>query len=115
MKFLIPFSLLTAATGHVKQPLPPVLVLATSTVDAVEQVAQPFSFTPAAASLASSAAEHVNVAAILLVFWAVGFATMVLLWSVRWSRINAAVPPRFTCWWKPYSGSIRLSGGWERG
>jgi beta-lactamase regulating signal transducer with metallopeptidase domain len=91
VKFLIPFSLLTAATGHVKQPLPPVLVIAPSTVDAVEQVAQPFSFTPAAASLASAAAEHVNVAAILLVLWAAGFATMVALWSVRWSRINAAV------------------------
>ncbi len=91
VKFLIPFSLLTAAIAHVNQPLPPVLVIATSTADAVEQVAQPFSFTPAAASLASAAAEHVNVAAILLVLWAAGFATMVSRWSVRWSRINTAV------------------------
>jgi beta-lactamase regulating signal transducer with metallopeptidase domain len=91
VKFLIPFSLLAAATGHVKQVLPPVLLVATSTVDAVEQVTQPFSFTPAAASLASASAGHVNVAAILLVLWAAGFAAMVSRWSVRWSRINAAV------------------------
>jgi beta-lactamase regulating signal transducer with metallopeptidase domain len=91
MKFLLPFSLLTAAIGHVKQPLPPVLAIAPSSVDALEQVAQPFSFTPTAASLASTAAEHANVTAILLVLWAAGFATMVSLWYVRWSRLNAAV------------------------
>jgi beta-lactamase regulating signal transducer with metallopeptidase domain len=91
VKFLIPFSLLTAATGHVKQPLSPVLVIAPSAIDAVQQVAQPFSFTPAAASLASTAAEHSSAALILLVLWAAGFATMISLWSMRWSRINAAV------------------------
>jgi beta-lactamase regulating signal transducer with metallopeptidase domain len=73
-----------------KQPLPPVLEIAPSTVNAVEQVAQPFSLTPTATTLASAAAEHANASAILLVLWAAGFVTMVSLWSVRWSRINAA-------------------------
>jgi beta-lactamase regulating signal transducer with metallopeptidase domain len=91
VKFLIPFSLLTAAIAHVKQPFSPVLVIAPLTVDAVEQVAQPFSFTPAAASLASAAAGHANVSAILLVLWAAGLTAVVSLWFVRWSRINAAV------------------------
>ena len=39
---------------------------------------------PAAASLASAAAGRANVAAILLAFWAAGFVTMVVRWSVRW-------------------------------
>jgi beta-lactamase regulating signal transducer with metallopeptidase domain len=91
VKFLLPLSLLIAAIGHVKQPLPPVLAIAPSTVYAVEQVAEPFSFTPAAVSLTSAAAEHANVTAIVLMLWAAGFATVILLWFVRWSRINAAV------------------------
>jgi beta-lactamase regulating signal transducer with metallopeptidase domain len=89
VKFLIPFCLLAAAIAHLNQPLPPVLAIAPSTVDAVELAAQPFSFTPATAQIAS-AAQHINVTAILIVLWAAGFATMVSVWFVRWSRINAA-------------------------
>jgi beta-lactamase regulating signal transducer with metallopeptidase domain len=91
VKFLIPLSLLTAATVHVKPSLSPVHVIAPLTVDAVEQVTQPFSFTPAAASVASSAAGHTNVTAILLVLWAAGFVAVLSLWFVRWLRINAVV------------------------
>ena len=91
VKFLIPLSLLTAATVHVKPSLSPDLVIAPLTVDAVEQVAQPFSFTPAVASVASSAAGHTNVTAILLVLWAAGFVAVLSLWFVRWLRINAVV------------------------
>ena len=90
LKFLIPLSLLTATIGHIKHPLPPILAIAPSAVDALEQVSQPFSFTPAAAPFASAVAAHSTVTATLLVLWAAGFATLISLWFVRWSRIHAA-------------------------
>jgi beta-lactamase regulating signal transducer with metallopeptidase domain len=90
LKFLIPFSLLTLAGRRLIHPVVSTYAIAPSTVDAVEHVAQPFSFTPVPASLAATA-PHSNVTAILLALWIAGVVAVGLLWFTRWSRLSAAL------------------------
>jgi beta-lactamase regulating signal transducer with metallopeptidase domain len=102
LKFFIPFSLLTLASRSLIHPVVPTYAIAPSTVDAVEHVAQPFSFTAVPASLAATA-PHSSVTQILLVLWIVGAVTVGLVWFMRGSRLSAALRSA-----KPLAMSVRL-------
>ena len=91
-KFLLPFSLLVVVGNHLVPPhaaaitVPPAAYPAATVV---QQAAQPFSF--ATPVLTAPAASGLSLVPILFALWAVGFAAVLLVWLVRWMRINAAL------------------------
>jgi beta-lactamase regulating signal transducer with metallopeptidase domain len=86
LKFLVPFSLLSILGSRlvpqvdVPEIFPPFPELA-------EQVAAPFS--AAMPALSAHVATGRNISTIILAVWGLGFATVLLLWFIRWTRINA--------------------------
>lgn len=86
LKFLVPFSLLSILGSRlvpqvdVPEIFPPFPELA-------EQVAAPFS--AAMPALSAHVATGRNISTIILALWGLGFATVLLLWFIRWTRINA--------------------------
>jgi beta-lactamase regulating signal transducer with metallopeptidase domain len=88
VKFLVPLSVLIAASGHPILPLPET-VSGPLVVDAVLQLSQPFSAASPARAMTPETVLNVNT--ILPTIWAAGFAAVMTMWLVRWSRINAAI------------------------
>ena len=107
VKFLVPFAILTILGSQLLVPIAP--PLHAPAVMAMQPVAQPFSgpgpalvmpglaitqaattvATQAATPAATPAATHIDLASLLLVLWAVGFAAIVVRWLVRWSKLRA--------------------------
>src|SRR5215469_9688265 len=93
LKFLVPFSVLVAFGRYLawSRPAAPV---AQSGWDFVQEITQPFAsptlpaIPHAATSVPSSIWSHLL--PVLLVFWFLGFAAVLVLWTVRWHRISAA-------------------------
>ncbi len=95
IKFLVPFSLLVAVGSHLAWQRHPTETTRPALYFAIEEISQPF--TPAAArvpsvpaaSLLSTSLMHLLpwIAAV----WLSGFLVVLLLWSVRWRRIAAAL------------------------
>ena len=94
LKFLVPFSLLVALGRYLawSRPAAPA---AQSGLDFVEEITQPFAsptlpeIPHAVSSVSSSIWTHLL--PILLVLWFLGFAAVLVLWTVRWRRISAAM------------------------
>ncbi len=90
-KFLIPFSALIALGGTIPRSNHDTLVLQPLLISAVQAVAQPFSagavtHEPNAHSLVQRAEAWLPAALVLI--WALGFATVLLAWYVRWRHIS---------------------------
>ena len=98
VKFLIPYALLDLAGGWIGTRLHP-LAQTPAGFLVVRRVLQPFAPAPAAPAAAPmiaappSVAAHVALhsGAILLVVWALGAATVLTLWALRWRRVRAAL------------------------
>jgi beta-lactamase regulating signal transducer with metallopeptidase domain len=88
VKFLLPFSLLVAMGDHLVLPLP-MLASGPPVVETALQLAQPFSAISPARPAPSP--TGLNLIAVLTALWAAGFAAMLSMWVVRWSRIAAAI------------------------
>jgi bla regulator protein blaR1 len=92
LKFLVPFSLLISLGAHLASPRFS-LSGRSGLFSAVEGFSQPFTFVVVAP------VGHATTAAYLLTLlpgmiaavWLCGFVTMLILWSVRWRRVVAAV------------------------
>ena len=95
VKFLIPFSWLTAIGSHLSW-LRPAAQAKSELYVAIEQVGRPFTgtvLTPISSggsAVGSSPWAHLFPDLLALV-WLCGFFAVVLLWSARWRRISAAV------------------------
>ena len=91
LKFLMPFSLLTALGTHLSQPEAAASAPAFSLV--FEQVSQPFSRTQVGVGISgpvtSSYAGVVTV--VLCSLWACGFTMLMFSWMRQWRRIRSAV------------------------
>jgi uncharacterized protein (TIGR03435 family) len=92
LKFLVPFSVLVAlgrsiAWLHPESEKP--------TLYYIEEIAQPFapSQLPVAPHIVptSPASLWPHVPPVLLVLWFIGFAGVLVLWTIRWRRIAAAI------------------------
>jgi beta-lactamase regulating signal transducer with metallopeptidase domain len=88
VKFLLPFSLLTALGGFVFRPLAPAYA-APPVFYRMAGVAQPFSM--AHAAVVAPATPDLHLTALLLGVWFCGFAALTGLWLVRWARLSAVV------------------------
>ena len=94
VKFLIPFSLLVQLGSYFawQRPAPPT---STGLYFAIEEVSQPFSSVAVRANTAHSAAVAVpmlaNLFPILIAIWLFGFLAVLLMWTIRWRRISAAM------------------------
>jgi beta-lactamase regulating signal transducer with metallopeptidase domain len=92
VKFLIPFSILVDVGSHFGWHMEPAITQSLVPV-LIEQVSQPFTLpvplptTPAAAPPSPASL----VPAILCAVWAIGFATLVFSWWLRWRRLRAAL------------------------
>lgn len=95
VKFLIPFSALVAIGNHLAWWRGSAVGNAGLYVT-VEEISQPFTQPglPSVPHLAEASAysgpSH-TLAAILVAVWLCGFATVLVLWCVRWRRISAAI------------------------
>jgi bla regulator protein BlaR1 len=94
VKFLIPFSLLVRLGSYFawQRPAPPT---GTGFYFAIEEVSQPFSSIAVRATTAHSAAVAVptlaNVFPVLIAIWLCGSFAVLLMWTIRWRRISAAM------------------------
>ncbi|HEY0301135.1 MAG TPA: M56 family metallopeptidase, partial [Rhizomicrobium sp.] len=86
VKFLVPFSLLVSVGTYLAMLMAPV------------PSPLPYAMTPAAHALAAvaplpetSSAAGFDGALVLLGVWALGFATVVAVWGVRWLELRAAL------------------------
>jgi bla regulator protein BlaR1 len=92
LKFLVPFSLLISLGGRLASPRFS-LSGRSGLFSAVEGFSQPFTF------VVVTPANHATTAAYLLTLlprliaamWLSGFVTVLILWSMRWRRVAAAV------------------------
>lgn len=95
LKFLVPFSLLVAIGRYLAWSRPPAKATSPGLFSAVEEITQPFAFpvlpVPHQATSPVSSSAWANVLPILLVLWLLGFAAVLLVWTVRWRRISAAM------------------------
>jgi bla regulator protein BlaR1 len=95
VKFLLPFSLLVAVGGLLGRhtiAVPSQLVPASDFSFIVEQVGQPFTATvPQVAMPAIPRSDASVIVALLIFVWAIGFATLVCSWALRWRRMRASV------------------------
>lgn len=95
IKFLIPFSLLVVVGGHLAWQSHPTEPTNPALYFAIEEVSQPF--TQAAARVPSVPAASIFSTSLMHLLpwiasmWLVGFLGVLLLWSVRWRRIAAAM------------------------
>ena len=94
LKFLVPFSVLVALGRYLSWSRP-AAPAAQSGLYFVEQLTQPFvspdlPVIPHAAPSVSSSI-WANMLPVLLVLWFVGFAAVVMFWTVRWRRVSAAM------------------------
>jgi beta-lactamase regulating signal transducer with metallopeptidase domain len=87
MKFLIPFSLLTALGTYLFQSIAP-KVPAPIFFD-LQPAAEPFSST--ASALTPSIAQGIDLAPLLLGLWTLGFAVTLAIWFHGWLKLRAAV------------------------
>jgi beta-lactamase regulating signal transducer with metallopeptidase domain len=86
VKFLIPFSLLTALGADLFSPMAPALSVPVLAV--MQPAAQPFSAgTPMLQ--ASAGAGHDWISLLLPALWALGSAAVLALWLARWLRLRA--------------------------
>ena len=94
VKFLIPFSLLVRLGAYFawQRPAPPT---GTGLYFAIEEVSQPFSSIGVRATTAHSAAAAAptlpNLMPALLAIWLLGFIAVLVMWTIRWRRISAAM------------------------
>ena len=91
VKFLVPFAALMAL-GRLLAPAVGPPVEAKPGAILIEQATQPFSqsYSTAAAPVAHGAPGF-DPALIILGVWALGCATVLIIWSVRWARVRWAV------------------------
>ncbi|MGD0193135.1 MAG: M56 family metallopeptidase [Rhizomicrobium sp.] len=88
LKFLLPFSALTAIGKSLSPQFTPAQSVA-PVFYRMANAAHSFSGIPSVA--VTPAIPEQNVAALLLIVWACGFAGLSVLWLIRWSRLNAVV------------------------
>ncbi len=95
IKFLVPFSLLVAIGGHLAWQRHPAETTTPALYFAIEDISQPFTqvaarvpSVPAASSLSTSLTYLLPWIAAL---WLCGFLVVLILWTVRWRRIAAAM------------------------
>jgi uncharacterized protein (TIGR03435 family) len=95
LKFLIPFSLLVTIGSQFSLAPPAAPSVRPVVYFAIEEISQPFSqlgvrFSPGPSpSIASSILPQLTQA--IGFVWLVGFLVVLILWSVRWRRISAAI------------------------
>jgi bla regulator protein blaR1 len=96
LKFLVPFSLLVAIGRYLAWSRPPAKATSPELFSVVQEITQPFAL-PALpvprhmASTVSSSTAWANVLPVILVLWLLGFLAVLLVWTVRWRRISAAM------------------------
>jgi beta-lactamase regulating signal transducer with metallopeptidase domain len=86
MKFLLPFSLLTAL-GHVLF-VHPVAASSMAVLTKIQPAAAPFSAAPLAAA---PVAGHSVWLGFLVAIWLLGFVSLAAFWFVRWCRLQATM------------------------
>src|SRR5262249_10137425 len=97
IKFLIPFSILMSVGGvlgpHTTATVPASRLLSASDFSTfVGQVSEPFTTTvPQFAMPPAQRSYTSGIAAVVGIFWAIGFVTLVCLWTLRWRRMRASV------------------------
>jgi uncharacterized protein (TIGR03435 family) len=90
LKFLLPFSLLVAIGNHLPSSKAAVLTQPGFTV-VVQEIGQPFApATLPSSSTAVITATHL-VPNLVLGVWFTGFTGVLILWCLRWRRVNAAL------------------------
>ena len=90
IKFLIPFSVLTAMGGLIEWRTAPAIAPGVSVV--VKQVSQPFTLpTDSSPLLIKTPAAPSRLPEVLFAIWACGFIGVSISWWMRWRRIAAAV------------------------
>jgi uncharacterized protein (TIGR03435 family) len=94
VKFLVPFSILVDIGDLLGQPTAsatakPTLVSATSFSFALEQVGEPFTMPVARPGIHWPYASAI--VPVLIAVWAVGFASLVCRWALRWWRMRASM------------------------
>jgi bla regulator protein blaR1 len=92
LKFLVPFSLLIGLGGHLASPRFS-LSGRDKLFSAMEGFSQPFTFVVVApVNHATNAASLLSLLPLLIaVVWLCGFVALLILWSVRWRRVVAAM------------------------
>jgi bla regulator protein BlaR1 len=83
VKFLIPFSILTALGARLAPSIPPIVPV--TDLKFVEQTVRPFA---ASLSAAPASASGLNPFVILFALWLAGFLAVLISWLVRWWRIH---------------------------
>jgi beta-lactamase regulating signal transducer with metallopeptidase domain len=87
VKFLTPFSLLTALGAYLFQSIAP--KVAAPVFFDLEPAAEPFS--GAGPALAPSIAQGINLAPLLFGLWVLGFAVTLAMWIRGWLKLRAAL------------------------
>ena len=97
VKFLFPFSILVTVGGllgrHTAAAVAPTGMLPTADFSSfVEQIGKPFTITvPQLAMPPVLSPNTSEIVAVLGIVWAVGFVTLVCVWTLRWWRMHASV------------------------
>src|SRR6516165_7620157 len=97
VKFLFPFSILVTVGGllgrHTTAAVAPTGMLPTADFSSfVEQIGKPFTITvPQLAMPPVLSPNTSEIVAVLGIVWAVGFVTLVCVWTLRWWRMHASV------------------------
>jgi bla regulator protein BlaR1 len=95
IKFLVPFSLLVAAGSHLAWQRHPAQTTKPALYFAIEEISQPF--TQAAVRVASAprvspiSAGLMHLLPWIAAVWLSGFLVVLLIWSLRWRKIVAAM------------------------
>jgi bla regulator protein blaR1 len=95
IKFLVPFSLLVAAGSHLAWQRHSAETTKPALYFAIEEISQPFTQTAvrvaSAPPVSPISAGLMHLLPWIASMWLVGFLVVLLLWSVRWRRIAAAM------------------------
>jgi len=87
VKFLVPFSVLTAMSAAVNLPVAPMLPDG-PTLEVLQNTAAPFTNAPVASVVPGAATNWIM---LLIATWAAGTLPLLLVWGMRWLNLRALV------------------------